>query len=206
MKQAEFARRLHTGEPLSGTVSLTFDDGSEDNAAVLPHLLRELAVPATVYACAGLLGRPIPWLEGARFMTADELRQLASSPTVEIGSHTSHHAVLADATAEDAEREMTTSRQALEALLDLPIHSFSYPKCRYSAACPGAAARAGYTSAVTCGGLGGLTPYELSRESPSPRDGPITFELKSRGAFWAVRDLAPVRLARWATRPVRHRA
>jgi peptidoglycan/xylan/chitin deacetylase (PgdA/CDA1 family) len=205
VSQSEFARRLHDGEPPGGTVSLTFDDGSEDNVRILPELLRELRVPATVYACPGLLGRPIPWLAGARFMTEDELRRFASSRGVEIGSHTSHHTVLADATAEEAEREMQTSKLALETLLDLPVRSFSYPKCRYSDACPAAAERAGYTSAVTCGGLGGLTPYELARESPAPGDGPLTFELKSRGSFWAVRELGPVRVARWATRPIRRR-
>jgi peptidoglycan/xylan/chitin deacetylase (PgdA/CDA1 family) len=209
VKQAEFARRLHAGESLTGVCSLTFDDGSVDNAELFPDLLAELEVPATIFICPDLLGRPYPWLPpetGIRLMTLEEVREVAGLTFIEIGSHTNDHTILDTATAEEAYRELASSKQAVEDLLGRPADSFAYPKCLYSPACPAAAERAGYTSAVTCGPRGGLTPYELRRESPDPLDGPLTFELKSRGLFYRVRSSAPARLARWATRPVRHRA
>ena len=204
--QQELARMLTAGEPLEDTCSITFDDGTADNATVLPPLLEALEVPATIFACPGLLGKPYPFTEPeaeVRLMDREELRQTARHALVEIGSHTREHTVLEHASADEALAEMSASRAALEDLLGAPVLSFAYPNCVYSPACPDAARRAGYTSAVTCGGRGGLDPYELRRESPSPKDGRLRFELKARGVFHDVWDMGPIRLARSATRPLR---
>ena len=86
-----------------------------------------------------------------------------------------------------------------------PIPSFCYPGCLYSPACPEAARKAGYTSAVTCGARGSWDPFQLKRETLHTPDGQVTFALKSRGLFYGIRETPPARLARWATRPYRHR-
>lgn len=207
VQMSEFARRLRAGGPPRGTCALTFDDGSADNHAVLPGLLDELGVPATVFACPGLPGEPHPDLEpgsGVRLLTREELRRLAALPAFEIGSHTSAHVDLSAADGERAYAEMAGSKAALEELIGAAVTSFAYPYCDYSAECPDAARRAGYTSAVTCEARGGWDPYELRRESVDSLDGRLSFALKSRGVFWAVRDSAPGRLARALARPVRH--
>lgn len=206
--QAELARALAAGEDTAGLCSLTFDDAPENNATTLAALLSELDVCATVYACPGLLGEPYPFTApeaGIRICTEEELLRLAESPRVEIGSHTRLHTELGEAGSEDAYVEMRESRKELELLLGKDVRSFAYPCCTYSPACPAAAQRAGYTSAVTCGPRGGLLAFELQRASPTPTDGPISFELKSRGLFFKVRELGPARLARWALRPLRYR-
>ena len=100
---------------------------------------------------------------------------------------------------------MATSKDALERLLQRPVASFAYPKCGYSAPCPEAARRAGYSVAVTCGRYGGWRPFELTRESIDSLDGRTTFALKSRGLFRPLRESAPGRAARALARPVRHR-
>jgi peptidoglycan/xylan/chitin deacetylase (PgdA/CDA1 family) len=206
--QREFARRLReAGGPPAATAALTFDDGPEDNATVLPALLDELGVPATLFVNAGLLGEPYRWVApetGIRVMSEGQLADVARHPLVEIGSHTSRHMLLGEATEEDAYAELAGSKHELEDLLGAEVVSFAYPDCEYSPACPPAAERAGYTSAVTCDGRGGWDPFELRRESPSPGDGRLTFELKARGRFHAVRSLPPVRLARRATRRLRY--
>jgi peptidoglycan/xylan/chitin deacetylase (PgdA/CDA1 family) len=208
VKQSEFARRLASGEPLAGVCSLTFDDAPADNATTLVSLLEELDLCATVYACPDLLGEPYPFVApeaGIRFCTGEELRGLAANPRLEVGSHTRRHTPLGEAGEDEALTELRASREALERLLGIDVRSFAYPTCVYSPAAEAAAERAGYTSAVTCGPRGGLRPFALRRESPTPTDGPLAFELKSRGVFVAVRELPPVRLARWALRPLRYR-
>jgi peptidoglycan/xylan/chitin deacetylase (PgdA/CDA1 family) len=202
----EFVERLAAGET-GGVCALTFDDGTVDNLEVMAPLLAELGLPATVFACPGLLGQlhfAMPPAAGVRLMNAEELRELASSPFVEIGSHTNTHADLSAATSEEAYREMVSSKRALEELLQTPVHTFAYPKCRYSPACPEAARRAGYTVAVTCGGRGGSQRFELARESIDPLDGRVSFALKSRKLFQPLRESLPGRLARTAVRPLRH--
>ena len=208
LKMADFAAALVAGADLAGTCALTFDDGTEDHLTVLAPLLSELNVPGTVYVCPGLFGQPYPWSDdsaGIRLMTTAQVLELAAHPLVEIGSHTIDHTVLGDASAEMAYREMADCRARLEDLLGRATPSFCYPRCVYSAACPDAARRAGYTSAVTCGTRGSWEPFELKRESLHTPDGPVTFELKSRGLYYGLKDAAPARFARWATRPYRHR-
>jgi peptidoglycan/xylan/chitin deacetylase (PgdA/CDA1 family) len=204
--QQELARILATGKPADDVCSITFDDGTSDNASLLPPVLEALGVPATIFACPGLLGKPYPFTEPeakVRLMNREELLRTAGHDLIEIGSHTREHTVLEHASAEQAFEEMSASRAALEDLLGCLVLSFAYPNCLYSTACPDAARRAGYTSAVTCGRRGGLDPYELRRESPSPKDGRLRFELKARGAFDDIWDLPPIRLARAVTRPLR---
>lgn len=205
---AEFARRLSAADDLAATCALTFDDGTEDHLTELAPILADLGVPGTVYVCPGLLGTSYPWSDpaaGVRFLTKEELLELAGQPLVEIGSHTVSHTELHHASAEEAYSEMAECKHVLEDLLGVEVPSFCYPRCHYSPGCPSAAARAGYTSAVTCGPRGSWDPFELKRESMHTPDGPITFAFKSRGLYYGTRDLPPFRLARWATRTYRHR-
>lgn len=195
---SEFARRLRDSGPPAGLCALTFDDGTEDNATLLPPLLESLGVPATLFVCPGLLGRPYPWLSsdaGVRFMSDEELRTVSGLPFVEIGSHTFEHRDLSEATADEAYRELAGSKQALEELTGRPVESFAYPYGRYSPACPAAAERAGYVCAVTADGRGGWAPYELRRAGIASWDGRVTFALKSRGVFHAFLRSAPGRFA-----------
>lgn len=191
----------------NGMCALTFDDGTVDNLEVVAPLLLELDVPATVFVCPGLLGEDhfsMPAEAGVRLMDADQLRELACSPLVEIGSHTSTHTDLSQASPEEAYREMTESKLALEDLLGKSINSFAYPKCCYSPACPEAARRAGYAVAVTCGNRGGWRRFELGRESVDSLDSQLSFALKSRRLFVPLRNSAPGRLMRSTVRPLRH--
>jgi peptidoglycan/xylan/chitin deacetylase (PgdA/CDA1 family) len=139
-------------------------------------------------------------------MTREELRRLAALPLTEIGSHTSRHEDLSRASQAEAYHEMVESKDALEDMLQRSIQSFSYPRCLYSAACPEAARKAGYSVAVTCVGLGGWRQFELTREVIDSLDGRIGFALKSRRLFWPLRESTVGHIARAAVRPVRHRS
>ena len=100
---------------------------------------------------------------------------------------------------------MCSSKEALEELLGEPVETFAYPFCRYSAACPAAAERAGYLAAFTCGGRGGRQPFELRREMMDRADGRLAWALKARRRYHETLELAPVRLARGARRTLRAR-
>ena len=207
VQMREFARRLRESGPPEGTCAITLDDGSADNHAVLPSLLDELGVPATLYVCPGLLGTPhfdLPAEAGVRLMNSEELLELAAKPNIEVGAHTVNHVDLSEAEGHVAYDEMVACKAALEELIGDEVVSFAYPYCRYSHESPAAAERAGYTSAVTCEGRGHWDPYELRRESIDPLDGRMLFALKSRGLFWTVRDSFAGRAIRALVRPIRH--
>jgi peptidoglycan/xylan/chitin deacetylase (PgdA/CDA1 family) len=203
----EFARRLRAGSPLDGACAVTFDDGTIDNLTTLPQILGPLGIPATVFACPGLLGEKDPYIapeSGLRLMNADELRELVALG-FEVGAHTNRHVDLADASVEEAFAEMSSCKQALEDLLARPVETFAYPFCRYSAACPAAAERAGYLAAYTCNGRGGRLPFELHREMMDNADGRLSWGLKSRRRYHETLALPPVRLALAARRALRSR-
>lgn len=203
IRLTEFSQRLRRGDRLERLCSLTLDDGTVDNAEVLPSLLEALQIPATVFVCPGLLGGAYPWTAreaGVQIMTADALRELGRNPLIDVGSHTVSHRVLSRATGEQAYHEMASSKRMLEELIDGPVESFAYPECGYSSACPAAAERAGYTTAVSCGPWGSWNPYELRRENPSRADGPLLMALKTHGAFFHIRRSPPGRLLRSAIR------
>ena len=194
---AQFAERLRGGAPLDGRCAVTFDDGGADNAEELAAVTQALEVPVTLYVCPDLLGRPHPFVapeSGRRLMDADQLRDLARLPGIEIGSHTRTHRDLSRADVDEAFEEMSSSKTALEELVDREVVSFAYPSCGYSEDCPAAAELAGYTSAVTCGPRGGRSPYELRRDMIGTHDRGLRFALKSRGAAHAAR-----RPRRWLT-------
>ena len=208
IRLSQLASMLDDAPPADRLCALTFDDGTVDNLQLLAPILAELDAPATVFACPGLLGTShfaMPEAAGVRLMDAEQLIELASSPLVDIGSHTNLHTDLSTATADEAHREMAGSKIALEELLQRPVESFAYPKCGYSAACPDAARRAGYALAVTCAGMGGWRRFELARESIDALDRKVTFALKSRGLFLPLRNSTVGRAARAAARPLRHR-
>jgi peptidoglycan/xylan/chitin deacetylase (PgdA/CDA1 family) len=204
----EFAAYLDDGLPPDGMCALTFDDGTVDNVELLLPLLTELGLPATIFVCPGLLGEghfAMPPSAEVRLMNLEELLKLASSPLIEIGSHTNLHSDLSKASREEAYEDMVSSKQELERFLKTTINTFAYPKCHYSPACPDAARSAGYTVAVTCAGRGEWRRFELARESIGPLDGRVGFALKSRHLFLPLRESLPGRLARAAARPLRHR-
>ena len=195
---AQFADRLRDEAPLAARCAITFDDGGADNADELAAVAHSLEVPVTLYVCPDLLGEPHPFVareSGRRLMDARQLRDLGRRPGIEIGSHTRTHRDLSQADAHEAFEEMSSSKTALEELVDREVVSFAYPSCGYSEDCPAAAELAGYTSAVTCGPRGGRSPYELRRDMIGTHDGDLRFALKSRGAAHAARHPK-----RWLTR------
>jgi peptidoglycan/xylan/chitin deacetylase (PgdA/CDA1 family) len=204
---SEVARGLARGRSGDGVCAVTFDDGGEDGYSVVPDLLRELGVPATLFVCPGLLGVPHPFIDsdtGIRLLTAAELRGLAANDQIELGAHTMTHTILGDASEEQAFEEMTLCKQALEELIGRPVTSFAYPGCAYSPGCPRAARRAGYETAVTCGPRGSLDPFELRRVSIDRLDNRLAFELKVRGLYDPLWRSGPGSLARRLARPFRH--
>jgi peptidoglycan/xylan/chitin deacetylase (PgdA/CDA1 family) len=194
LKVSEFAARLEDGRGPPRCCALTFDDGTLDNLEVLPSLLSELDVPATVFVCPGLLGEPHSTISPgsqARLMSATEVVELAGLGSVEIGSHTRQHVDLGAATAAQALEEMTASKQSLEAVVGRPVSSFAYPGCAYSPACPEAAREAGYAVAVTCAPQGGWYPLELTRGERRPPRSPTHLRAQGQGHLRAAVCVTP---------------
>src|SRR5262249_51937175 len=85
-------------------------------------------------------------------MSWSELKDFATDPLVSIGAHTMSHCNLAHASAENPEREMLLSRQAIPSRLGLPADHLAYPYGDRDAATArdfALAKQAGFKTAVT---------------------------------------------------------
>jgi peptidoglycan/xylan/chitin deacetylase (PgdA/CDA1 family) len=204
---AEFANRYDGEEPPAGLAALSFDDGMDDNHAVVLPLLAELRLPATVYVVTGLVGKPNPWMaagSGARMMNEDELHEVAATG-IEIGAHTITHPDLSQLDYDACLDEVEGSRSELERLLGVSVRTFAYPYCRYGPAARAAVERAGFKAAVTCQGLGSWNRFELKRSLITGKDELPTFLLKLTDAYQPLFDSVPSRFVRASTRAVRDR-
>lgn len=145
----EIVDRLLSDRDLDGLVAITFDDaliGVADHAAAI---LADERAPATVFVVTDVLGTDPPfWPGAARTMTAAELRDLAGSGLVTLGSHTQTHASLPDVDELRRTTELETSRAAIEALGE-PNPLLAYPSGHHDADTEAAAARAGYRAGFT---------------------------------------------------------
>lgn len=134
-------RPVTIGETLSGRGGLfhvTFDDAFRSVGDAVP-ILKNLCVPATVFACPAYAadgGRVLDVRELAgeaethptelTTMTWDELRELAESG-IEVGSHTLSHAHLTQLSDGELARELSESRERLEDELGRPCRVLTYP-------------------------------------------------------------------------------
>lgn len=169
---------------------VTFDDAYRSVANALPALER-LGVPVTVFACSGLVGRPVAIPELAAEAAAspaelatmdwDELAALAERD-VEIGSHTVSHPHLPQLDDSELRRELVDSRVELEDRLGRPCRYLAYPFGHEDERVQGAAQAAGYDAAFALpGDESRPNRFALARVGVYPRDGTLRLALKTTG-------------------------
>lgn len=118
---------------------LTFDDGYAAWHEAVAPVLEELRLPAVFFVASGVVGlRGSEARDFARnhlhrtreleFITLPQLRDLATHPLFEIGSHTLTHPDLGRIRDRDAVRnEVVEDRAKLEEWLGTRVHWFAYP-------------------------------------------------------------------------------
>jgi peptidoglycan/xylan/chitin deacetylase (PgdA/CDA1 family) len=110
-----------------------------------------------------------------------ELREMADSGLVEIGSHTVTHPILASLTDEESWQELTLSRAQIEEGLGRKVESFCFPNGKpsdYRRNHLQQLRDAGYNSAVAARfgmASSGADPYELPRIGVSGRSDALSF-------------------------------
>ncbi len=139
--------------PVPRPIALTFDDGYENFATeAVPAMLADGA-RGTVFVVTDLLGAQNAW----DTVRGDVAEPLMSSETVrrvfeqgfEVGSHTATHARLTECAPDQLERELVSSREAIETLCGVVAPSFCYPYGAVDDRVAQAVSAAGYRVACT---------------------------------------------------------
>jgi peptidoglycan/xylan/chitin deacetylase (PgdA/CDA1 family) len=114
-------------------IAITFDDGVESFGRIAAPVLRDHALPATLFVVTDAVGSTNVW-RGHRdaaipvlpLLDWDALGRLAASG-VAIGAHTCTHLDLASADADSITREIVGSRTRLTRELGVDPTTFAYP-------------------------------------------------------------------------------
>jgi peptidoglycan/xylan/chitin deacetylase (PgdA/CDA1 family) len=162
----------------------------------LPELNRR-KIPVTLFVPTGFLGRNSSWndygsenLVGEQVASAEELKQIAQTDTVDFGSHSVMHSDLALLPEAGTRQEMRDSKAALEAIVGREVRGLSFPYGSYTLRELRLATETGYQfcfdstpQSVVSGMRGGI----IGRVSVQPTDWKIEFRLKILGAYRWVR-------------------
>jgi peptidoglycan/xylan/chitin deacetylase (PgdA/CDA1 family) len=140
---ADLAKSFSSGSGLaSRSLVLSFDDGYDDFYNNAFPLLKKYNLPATLYVI-------INSLDKTGYLTKAQLRELADSGLVEIGSHTFNHLDLRRLKDKDAVFEIKESRRELQKLSGQKVETFAYPYGYYNDRLVAVASSSGYLAAVS---------------------------------------------------------
>lgn len=192
-----------TGTVPKDACLVTLDDGNISNLSEALPILRRCGVPAVCFVTSSLVGGDFEGLV-ERFMSADELRELASSELIDIGAHAHTHRSLGLMSDAEARDEAFQSKAELEEILGAPVASFAYPfgtRSDFSRQTDRHLADAGYEIAFNSmhGSIGGAAdPISLPRVKVEGGEPLMMFDLISRGAMdtWRAVDANLWRLQR----------
>ncbi len=133
---------LERGDPIDGCYfCITFDDGFRNCLTNAAPILVENGARAAFFLPTSFIGTSIaadrqrilgfygPGKSIVEFLDWDEVRELARADMT-IGSHTVHHVRLSGLSSEEVERELESSKSAIERELGVPCVHFCAPRGR----------------------------------------------------------------------------
>lgn len=197
---------LQSGRLREALFAVTFDDGYLDNLAEALPVLQHYRIPATIFVttrfCDQTLCHPRYGNEKQQrlHLDWDEVRLLADSAGITIGSHTLTHPRLPALDDGAAMHEIAASRAEIAEQLRRPVDYFCYPSGDFGARELRLARQAGYRAAVSVApGVNVVQTdrFQLRRTEITDRDDPAQFRLKLAGAFDPIHRVLHARRKRY---------
>jgi len=173
-------------------ISITFDDGYEDNFEIAAPILYDLGLPFTVFVTSEFVR------SGKKgFLSPSSLRALAGLPNVTIGSHGANHIAMTECNEETLMNELLSSKLYLEDLIGSEVKSVAYPYGAANMRVRNAAFAAGYQlGACSLAGTNSSSrdPLMLARTEIVSLDSDRVFSQKIQGSWdwyrWRSQDPA----------------
>jgi len=169
----------------SRTVAITFDDGYYNNYRYAYPVLKKYGIPATIFVIVGKVGQP-------GYLDWKEIREMADSGLITIGSHTISHKWLPSMGTERLKEELADSKAILEEKTGKPVDILCYPVGAHDDRVEREAGLAGYRCAVATN-PGRFAPiddiYAIKRIRISrTSDNLFVFWLESSGYYTWIKE------------------
>jgi peptidoglycan/xylan/chitin deacetylase (PgdA/CDA1 family) len=117
---------LESGEDVSKTVVITFDDGYRDFYTDGMAVMKQCGFSATIFLATSRIQDKSVRVEGVDYLTWSEVRELHAQG-IRFGSHTVTHPDLRSLNLEQLDYELGYSKEVIEQKLGATVESFSYP-------------------------------------------------------------------------------
>ena len=132
------------GSVLRDTISITFDDGYTDALTVIAPILCARQIPFHVFVSSARINGT-----DRKYLSPAQVVQLSNMPGVTIGAHGATHRSLTSLSSLELAAEIRASKVDLEAVLQKPVNTMSYPFGHVDESVRKAAHDAGFTFAAT---------------------------------------------------------
>lgn len=138
----QYLEEQQYGNDRDRDIVLTFDDGHISNHRFALSVLNRYSFSATFFVIANNIGK-------SNYMGEQEIHELLDY-NMEIGSHGLTHSYLTELNPEEITREVTESKNILEACIGKPVEVFAYPGGHFNRNVEECVKAAGYQAAVSC--------------------------------------------------------
>jgi peptidoglycan/xylan/chitin deacetylase (PgdA/CDA1 family) len=132
------------GSVLRDTISITFDDGYTDALTVIAPILCAKQIPFHVFVSTARMNGT-----DRKYLSPAQVVELSNMPGVSIGAHGATHRSLTSLSSSELAAELQASKVELEAVLQKPVTTMSYPYGHVDESVRKAAHDAGFTFAAT---------------------------------------------------------
>lgn len=126
MNLTEAYAALESGQNVSKTVVITFDDGYRDFYTDGMEVMKQCGFSATIFLATDRIAERSVCIEGVDYLTWREVRELHAEG-IRFGSHTVTHPDLRSLGPDQIEYELGRSKEIIEQRLGSRVESFAYP-------------------------------------------------------------------------------
>ena len=161
------------------TVSVSFDDGYEDNLLGADILTRH-NLPFVIFITTDFIGKNL-------YLSKKQIKELANNKLCRIGAHGKTHKRLGDLSEKEQYKEILNSKNALEDILGFNINQMSYPHGSCTQKTKDIARECGYklvgSSDVGVNNIENLDEYSLKRMEVTNGDDVYILRKKIKGYY-----------------------